>query len=197
MSLLVLIVPSSAVGAPQVFQSFRAGIRWGVGSPLLDISLSDDPSIVSDASSSNHNLPLVPTEPPPSSTDTSNHKPNSSHCATSRDILWIDRYCSTRVGSVVRYSHRPPARVLEFSRLKLTVLHRLALEGTAAGRETQQGTTAIGCFRGPRPGVNITSERMLGVRGVSAAGCKGVCEGIALRSSLGCSEPDAWSLMIV
>jgi len=116
---LVLIVPSPAVGAPRVFQSFRAGIRWGVGSPLLDISLSDDPSIVSDASSSNDNLPLVPTEPPPSSTDTSNHKPNSSHCATSRDILWIDRYCSTRVGFVVRHSHRPPARLLEFSRLKL------------------------------------------------------------------------------
>ena len=56
MSPLVLIVPSPAVGAPRVFQSFRAGIRWGVSSPLLDIPLSDDPSIVSDASSSNDKI---------------------------------------------------------------------------------------------------------------------------------------------
>jgi len=114
-SLLVLIVPSPAVGAPRVFQSFRAGIRWGVGSPLLDISLSDDPSIVSDVSSSNDNLPLVPTEPPPSSTDTSNHKPNSSYCATSHDILWIDRYCSTRVGSVV---HHPTIHLNNFASMR-------------------------------------------------------------------------------
>jgi len=59
----------------------------------------------------------------------------------------------------------------------------------AAGRETQQGTTAIGCFRGPRPGVNITSECMLGVRGVLVAGCMEVRKRIIVRSSPGCSEP--------
>jgi len=135
---------------------------------------------------------------PPSSTDTSNHKPHSSHCATSRDILWIDRYCSTRVGfrcPPFSSSTRPCSGQENSLGLNSTVLHRLALEGTAAGRETQRGTTAIGCFRGPRFGVNITGERMLGVRGVSAAGCKRVRERIAVRSP-GCSEPGAWSLVV-
>jgi len=37
--------------------------------------------------------------------------------------------------------------------------------------------------------VNITSELMLGVRGVSAAGCKGAHKRIVVRSSPSCSEP--------
>jgi len=111
----------------------------------------------------------------------------------------LGRYCSTHV----EFRCPPfPSSTLPCSGqgnslgLNPIVLHHLALEGTAAGRETQRGTTAIGCFRGSRPGVNITGEHMLGVRGVLAASCKGVRERIAVRSSPGCSEPGAWSLVV-
>jgi len=39
--------------------------------------------------------------------------------------------------------------------LNSTVLHRLALEGVAAGRGTQRGATEIGCFRGPGRCLNL------------------------------------------
>ena len=44
--------------------------------------------------------------------------------------------------------------------------------------------------------MNITGERMLGIRGVSAAGYKEVRERIAVGISPGYSEPGAWLLVI-
>ena len=76
------------------------------------------------------------------------------------------------------------------------VLHFLALEGVAAGREIQRGPTAIGCLRGPGRCWNLIGERFLGVRGVSAVSCKEACEKISVRSSTDCIELDAWSSMI-
>jgi hypothetical protein len=80
--------------------------------------------------------------------------------------------------------------------LNSTVLHRLALEGVAAGKGTQRGATAIGCLRGPGRCLTVIGERLSGVRGVLAVGCKEACEKIAARSSTGCVELDVCSSMM-
>ena len=154
---LVLIVPPSAVGAPRVFQSFRAGIRWGVGSPLLDISPSDDPSIVSDASME-RKLRMITSllsrqnllQAAPTHLVITLIPPTALLPVISSGLIGIvpHVYLSFRCPPFPS-STRPCSGQDNSLSLYSTVLHRMALEGTAAGRESQRGTTAIGCFRGP------------------------------------------------
>jgi len=111
-----LYVPSSAVGAPRVSQSFRAGIRWEVGSHLLGTSPSDDPSIFSDASMQ-RKLRVITSllfrqnllQAAPTHLIITLIPPTALLPVISSGLIGVVPHVQV---SIVRHSRRPPARVL-------------------------------------------------------------------------------------
>jgi len=92
---------------------------------------------------------------------------------------------SSRIGFCAHHSHRPPSVFYPDNTLSSnpTVLHHLPLIRRVRWQRNPTRSTAIGRLRG-RPWLllNLTSERLLGARGVLAVGCMEACERIVVRS---------------